>query len=105
MAAPDSFAEPSVSSCTAGAVHTWPKAETRCGAAFRQVVGGKRNRFSLTSPYLPKGEGVKSSQVTQAPSIAANNRAQLHWLAAPSIASLASTTLPTCTAHALNAAA
>ena len=28
MAAPDSFAEPSVSSCTAGAVHTWPYATT-----------------------------------------------------------------------------
>ena len=33
MAAPDSFAEPSVSSCTAGAVHTWPEARSRPSAA------------------------------------------------------------------------
>ena len=41
MAAPERFAETSDSSCTAGAVHTWPVMSFRCGAAVLPVLEDK----------------------------------------------------------------
>jgi hypothetical protein len=39
MAAPERFAETSDSSCTAGAVHTWPITTFRCVAEFGRYRG------------------------------------------------------------------
>jgi hypothetical protein len=50
MAAPERFAEMSDSSCTAGAVHTWPVSTVRGTAAIRSESGVKADS-SRTSRY------------------------------------------------------
>jgi len=56
MAAPERFAEKSDSSCTAGTVHTWPKADIPARPLF--------------FPYRVKGD------IEQAPSARDNREAQ-----------------------------
>ena len=49
MAAPERFAETSDSSCTAGAVHTWPFASFRCDAMIRRLSGAKRTLANIAA--------------------------------------------------------
>jgi hypothetical protein len=50
MAAPERFAETSDSSCTAGAVHTWPITSLRCSATIRRLSGVERTQGGSDLP-------------------------------------------------------
>ena len=61
MAAPERFAESQICSCTAGTVHTWPKASLRGGAAVWSLPGvsghgaemANRLLVTLSDHFLP----------------------------------------------------